>query len=333
MSIVRLGMVGVGGMARYHIRNILKQTNTTQVTAICEPNGDNYEKAAELFAQAGQPVPPCEADFDKFLKKYVKHIDAAFIVTPHNQHFAQSKALLEAGVDVLVEKPMVMNTGEAKRLIKTRDKTKRLLAVAFNGSMDPAIRKAADMIHSGEMGKVLNISANVWQNWEKGTSGMWRQEPKISGGGFMFDTGAHLLNTTADLIGEPFTEVAAFIDKRKTKVDILTVAIAKTKGGTFVTINGCGASPVTDSDIKVFCEKGLINVGVWGGYLNLHLAGESAPKKLDLPESLGVWQTFLQVRAGEMPNPSPAENGLRMIELWDAVKKSARAGGAVVTIE
>ena len=332
MSIVRLGMIGVGGMARYHISNILKQTDTTQVMAICEPSGDNYEKAADMFDKAGQPVPPCERDFDKFLKKYGKSIDAAFIITPHNQHFPQAKALLEAGIDVLVEKPMVMNTSEAKRLIKVRDKTKRLLAVAFNGSMSPEIRKAADMIHSGEMGKVFNVSANVWQNWEKPTTGLWRQEPKISGGGFMFDTGAHLLNTMADMVGEPFTEVAAFIDKRKTKVDILTVAIAKTKSGAFVTINGCGASPVTDSDIKVFCEKGMINVGVWGGYLNVHMAGENAPKKVDMPESLGVWQTFLRVRNGDMPNPSPAENGLRMIELWDAVKKSAKQGGAVVTI-
>ncbi len=332
MSIVRLGMIGVGGMARYHISNLLKQTDTTQVTVICEPSGDNYEKAAEMFDTAKQAVPPCERDFDKFLKKHAKDIDAAFIITPHNQHFPQAKALMEAGIDVLVEKPMVMNTSEAKRLMKVRDKTGRLLAVAFNGSMSPEIRKAAAMIQGGEMGKVLNISANVWQNWQKGTTGLWRQEPKISGGGFMFDTGAHLLNTTADIVGEPFTEVAAFIDKRKTKVDILTVAIAKTKSGAFVSINGCGASPVTESDIKIFCENGMINVGVWGGYLNVQMAGEPAPKAIAMPESLGVWQTFLQVRRGEVPNPSPAENGLRMIELWDAIKKSAKHGGAVVRI-
>ena len=100
MSIVRLGLVGAGGMARYHIGNILKQTDTTQVTAICEPNGDNYEKAAEMFDKAGLPVPPCEASFDKFLKKHGKNIDAAFIVTPHNEHCPQAIALMEAGIDV-----------------------------------------------------------------------------------------------------------------------------------------------------------------------------------------------------------------------------------------
>lgn len=332
MTIVRLGVIGVGGMARYHIRQILQQTDTTQITALCEPNKDNYAKAAELFEQAGQPVPPCEPDFDKFLKKHAKHIDAAFIVTPHNQHFPQAKALLEAGKDVLVEKPMVLNTSEAKKLIKVRDKTKRLLAVAFNGSMSPSIRKAAEMLRSGQMGAVLTVSANVWQSWEQGTRGQWRQDPKISGGGFMFDTGAHLLNTVADLLGEPFSQVAAFIDKRHTKVDILTVAIARTRSGALVTINGCGASPVTNSDIKLFCENGLMQVGVWGDYFRLQMKGEPELKPVELPPSLGVWETFIKARNGEIENPSPAENGLRMIQLWDAIKKSARQGGAVVEI-
>ena len=332
MSIVRLGLIGAGGMARYHIGNILKQTDTTQVTAICEPNGDNYEKAAEMFDKAGQAVPPCEASFDKFLKKHGKNIDAAFIVTPHNEHCPQAITLMEAGIDVLVEKPMCMNTAEARKMMKCRDKTGRLLAVAFNGSMSPSIRMAHDMLHSGELGKILNVQAAVWQTWEQNTRGLWRQEPKISGGGYMFDTGAHLLNTVTDLVGEPFAQVSAFIDKRKTKVDILTVAIAKTVSGALVSINGCGQSPVTGTDIKIWCEKGMLECGVWGGFLRVQKTGETELKEIPLPPFLGVWQTFVKVRNGEVENPSPAENGLRMIQLWDAIKKSARSGGNVVEI-
>ncbi len=332
MSIVRLGMIGTGGMARYHIHNILKQLDTTQIIAVCEPDKTQYQKAAEIFEAAGQPVPPNVKDFDSFMAKSAKKIDAAFIVTPHNQHFPQAKALLEAGKDVLVEKPMVMNTREAKALMKVRDKTGRLLAVAFNGSMSPSIRKAHEMLHDGTMGKILNVQAAVWQTWEKNTKGLWRQEPKISGGGYMFDTGAHLLNTVADLVGEPFSEVAAFIDNRSTKVDILTVAIAKTASGGFVTINGCGASPVTGTDIKIWCENGMMECGVWGGYLRVQMAGEKELRDIEFPDFLGVWQTFVRVRNGEVPNPSPAENGLRMIQLWDAIKASAKQGGSVVKI-
>jgi len=332
MTAIRLGIIGAGGMARYHIQRILKQTDTTQITAICEPNKENYRKAAELFEQAGHDVPPCEPDFEKFVKKFSKQIDAGFIITPHNQHFAQAKALLEAGKDVLVEKPMVMNAKEAKQLMKVRDKCGRTLAVAFNGSMSPVVREAAAMLRSGQMGAVLSVSANVWQDWAHVTQGQWRQDPKISGGGFMFDTGAHLLNTVADVLNEPFVEVAALIDKRRTKVDILTVAIGRTASGALVTIHGCGASPVTDSDVKLFCENGLIQMGVWGDYLKLQMRGEPHLKPVDLPPSLGVWETFVRVLRGEIENPSPAENGLRMIQLWDAIKKSAKQGGQLVEV-
>jgi predicted dehydrogenase len=332
MSIIRLGFIGAGGMARYHIDGILKQTDTTRVTAICEPNAANYKLAREMFVKAKQTVPQNEPNFNAFVEKFANKIDAAFIVTPHVEHFSQAKALLEAGVDVLLEKPMVMNTSEAKRLMKARDKSGRLLAVAFNGSMGPAIRHAAELIRSGAMGRVLNVSSIVWQNWEQGTRGLWRQEPKISGGGFMFDTGAHLLNTVADLIGEPFTHVAAFSDKRKTKVDILTVGIAKTKSGVLVTINGCGSAPVTASEVNVFCEKGVIFTGVWGEFLKIQMAGEQKPQEIPMPHFHGAWQTFVKVRNGEIENPCPAEIGLRMIQLWDAIKASAKKGGALVEV-
>ena len=46
---------------------------------------------------------------------------------------------------------------------------------------------------------MLNIDAVVWQDWQEAAAGTWRQVPALSGGGFLFDTGAHLLNTVTDL--------------------------------------------------------------------------------------------------------------------------------------
>ena len=54
---------------------------------------------------------------------------------------------MKAGMDVLLEKPMVLNEKEAKKLIKARDKYKRLLVVAFPGSLSPAINKAKELIN------------------------------------------------------------------------------------------------------------------------------------------------------------------------------------------
>ena len=98
---------------------------------------------------------------------------------------------------------MVMNAAEAEALIATRDRTGRLLVVAFPGSLSPAgPRRGADDRRAARSGRILNVDAVVWQDWAVNTAGTWRQDPALSGGGFLFDTGAHMLNTVADLAGE-----------------------------------------------------------------------------------------------------------------------------------
>ena len=332
MNPVKLAMIGTGGMARYHIESILKQTDTTQVVAVCEPNADNYAKTAQMFVDAGQPAPANEPDFEKFVADVAPGVDAAFIITPHNQHCMQASALLLAGVDVLLEKPMVLNVAEAHRLMEARDRSGKLLTIAFNGSLSPSIRKAYKLLHSGELGKILNINAAVWQGWAVNTTGTWRQIPEIAGGGFTFDTGAHLLNTVADLVGEPFVEVSAYLDNRGRPVDILSAALARTASGVMITLNGCGDTIRIGSDVRVMCEHGVLTTGVWGETLTLQRPADPKPRKVRVAKSLGVWETFLRVRAGEIANPGPAEIGLRMIQLWNAIQASAAQGGAMVRI-
>ena len=327
----RVAMIGCGGMARHHIRQMLKQQETTRITAICEPSSAAYELAADLFDQAGLTPPANQPDLDKLLAEQAGKLDATFIITPHAYHHDQTAACLRAGLDVLLEKPMVMTAAEAENLIKTRDETGRLLVVAFPGSLSPNIRTAARMLHSGELGKILSISGLVWQNWGVNTVGTWRQKPEIAGGGFLFDTGAHMLNTVADLAGEDFEEVAAWLDTKGRPVETLGVVIGKLKSGALVTLHGCGeAIPSCHSDVRVFCDKAILYTGVWGEKLELQQTGAEPPETVAVPPSLGVWEQFLAVRAGTLANPCPPEVGLRMARLWDAIQASAAQGGAPV---
>jgi predicted dehydrogenase len=320
-------------MAQHHLRNILKQQDTTRIIALCDPSRAALERSIEKFVEAGLEAPPLWPNVESLLSDLHGQLDAAFIVTPHALHHNQAVACMEAGLDVLLEKPMAMNAAEARSLIETRDRTGRLMVVAFQGSLSPEVRTGVKLLRSGELGQLLTIQATIWQSWRTGTAGAWRQNPTISGGGFMFDSGAHLLNTVADLAGEPFVQVAAWFDQRETPVDILAAAIGRLKSGTLVTINGCGdAIKSCDSDIRVFCTEGILQTGVWGGYLNLQRQGETTLQPVSCPPSLGPWQQFLAVRAGQIENPCPPEVGLRMAQLWDALQASAAQGGQPVTI-
>ena len=320
-------------MARHHLEEILESDTDTDVAAICEPSAPAYAAVAQLFDQHGLPAPPNEPDWIRFVARYSGQLDAVFIITPHVLHFAQATACLEAGFDVLLEKPMVMTADAARALIETRDRTGRLLVVAFQGSLSPQVREASRMIRSGDLGPILNISAVVWQDWATLTDGTWRQEPERSGGGFLFDSGAHMLNTVSDLAGEDFADVAAWLEDDGRAVDIRAVVMGRLVSGALVTMNACGSAiPSCHSDIRVFTTKAILRTGIWGERLELQRAGSSRLRNVRSVAPMRVWDQFLNVRAGHTPNPSPPEVGLRMARLWDAIRESTARGGSVIAL-
>ena len=300
---------------------------------VCEPSAKSYADFCTVFTEAGLTPPANVPNLADLLAAHAQELDAAFIITPHVLHFGQAKMCLEAGLDVLLEKPMVMSADEAKALIDVRDRSGRLLVVAFNGSLSPHVREAVRILRSGELGRILNIHGVIWQNWQPNTTGTWRQMPELSGGGFMFDTGAHLLNTVADLAGEEFVEVAAWLDNRGAPVDIAATVMARLHSGALVTLSGCGNTiPSCESDIRVFCTEGILRTGAWGRDLDIQRSGEEALTPVPVAANRGVWDQFMDVRSGRIPNPSPPEVGLRMARLWDAMQASAADGGKPVKV-
>jgi len=327
----RVGFIGLGMMAREHARDILDHGG--RIVAVCEPSATAYGLAEKLFEERALPLPPNEPDWQRFVETYADQLDAVVIVTPHVLHFAQAAACMEAGLDVILEKPMVMTAAEAEALIETRDRTGRTLMVAFQGTASTRGTEARRLLRSGELGQILNISAVVWQDWASNTAGSWRQEPEAAGGGFMFDTGAHLLNTVADLAGEDFIDVAAWQADDDYPVDVRTVVMGRLASGALATMNGCGrAIPSLGSEIRFFTTKAILRTGIYGELLELQREGHQRFRRIPAETPGSVWQRFVHVRAGEAPNPNPAEVGLRMARLWDAIRLSAQNDGAVVTL-
>ena len=327
----RVGFIGLGMMAREHARDILDHGG--RIVAVCEPSATAYGLAEILFQERSLPLPPNEPDWQRFVETYADQLDAVVIVTPHVLHFAQAAACMEADLDVILEKPMVMTAAEAEALIETRDRTGRTLMVAFQGTASTRGTEARRLLRSGELGQILNISAVVWQDWASNTAGSWRQEPEAAGGGFMFDTGAHLLNTVADLAGEDFVDVAAWQADDDYPVDVRTVVMGRLASGALATMNGCGrAIPSLGSEIRFFTTKAILRTGIYGELLELQREGRRRFRRIPAETPGSVWQRFVHVRAGEAPNPNPAEVGLRMARLWDAIRLSAQNDGAVVTL-
>lgn len=327
MSRTTVFLVGCGSIARHHLRNMASMRPKPYLAGIVDIDAGQRDRTRALLAEQKQPCPPFFDSVADFRKQGTA--DVALICTPHKYHLENTEDCLRGGMDVLLEKPMVMNADEARRLIRTRDRTGRLLMVAFPGSLSPAISRAKAMIRAGKIGRITAISASVYQQWKQGTTGTWRQVPALSGGGFLFDTGSHMVNTVLDLVGEDVRAVSATFDNRGTPVEILASLNGQFPSGAVFAMCADGESVNCTSRILIMGERGVIETGNWGERLNFIQpgAGEGTPVKL--PKWRGVWQTFMRVREGKLANPCPPEVGLRFATFMDMARASATSGRTV----
>ena len=213
---IRVGMIGVGGMAQGHVERLPK-TPGVEIVALCDISEQALARTKERH---GEGVASAEtfADYRKMLEA-VK-ADAVVICTPHTLHFPQAMDSLDAGAHVLLEKPMVNRVTEAHALLQKIDGTKKIVGLGYQRHGLPHFRYIKEKIASGEFGEVQFVTALQQQGWAKATAGSWRQDPALSGGGQINDSGSHLLDIVLWTTGLAPAKVAAFMDNRGTPVDI-----------------------------------------------------------------------------------------------------------------
>jgi predicted dehydrogenase len=146
-------------------------------------------------------------------------LDALVVGTPNYLHAPQTIAALNAGVHVMVEKPMAMNACEAYQMVEASEKSGSLLMVAHCFRFDPEVIWLRDQAKLGRLGKIIRTKGyGVHTLW--GPSG-WFTKARYAGGGAMADMGVHALDTARLLLGDPQPQsVYAHIGTYYTKQDV-----------------------------------------------------------------------------------------------------------------
>jgi predicted dehydrogenase len=148
-----------------------------------------------------------------------KRADFVAIVTPNNSHFPIARTLLEAGFHVMCEKPMTLNTEEARELKRLVTSSGRVFGLMHNYTGYPMVKLARDMVRGGDLGEVRKIVVQYPQGWlatrlEKTGNGQarWRTDPAQSGAaGALGDIGTHCENLSEYITGIGITRVCADI--------------------------------------------------------------------------------------------------------------------------
>ena len=327
---IRVGIIGVGGMAQGHIER-LATLPEAEIVAISDVSELSLKKTQE---RQGERVAKAAtfADHRKMLEA-VKP-DAVLICSPHTPHFPQAMDCLDAGCHVLLEKPMVNKVSEAQALLKKIDETKKIVGLAYQRHGTPHFRYIREKIASGEYGEVQFVNALQQQGWAKGTAGSWRQDPVISGGGQINDSGSHLLDIVLWTTGLAPEKVAAFMDNRGTPVDINSALSIKFTNGAHGNISVVGDAAGWYEDITIWCDKGTFYVRNNSGFQVQGTDGKTfTPESADMPAGSDVDTNFIHAILGREEIAAAPINGLRTIELTEAAWESAAAGGQLTTVK
>jgi predicted dehydrogenase len=329
--VLRLGVIGAGLKAADYAKGWAAMDDV-RIVATAEVSEISRKRFADTCEAAGAKRPAEYPDAASMLTALQGEMDAVYVSTPHVFHGANALAVIEAGYDLLLEKPMVTTVDEALALVEAEKRTGRTVVIAFQGGLSPLVHDTRDRARRGEFGELVSVSASIWEGWKNNYAGQWKQNPAISGGGFMFDTGAHMMNTVCVLADAEFARLSAYANNRGIAVDLATAVAGRLANGAVVTLNAAGDGPPgCASAITFFYTNAIVRIDAWGKWRQVSVGGVDEPREEGETRDTPM-QTFQAVRDGRLANPSTVANGLRFARLWDAIKLSASRDGEAVSI-
>jgi predicted dehydrogenase len=181
-STVRVGVVGLGGIARHHADR-LSETGAELVGGM-----DVDAEARESFAETYGAETYSDA------ARLYERADAVLITTPNRFHEEYAVGALEAGLDVLLEKPLAHSVESAERIADAAAAADGFLMAGFNNRFAPPIEVLHSRIQRGDLGDVRHVEANYVRRRGIPGRGSWFTSEAVAGGGALIDIGVHAVD-------------------------------------------------------------------------------------------------------------------------------------------
>ncbi|MFT5344577.1 MAG: putative dehydrogenase [Dinoroseobacter sp.] len=149
-------------------------------------------------------------------KNRADRVDLVTVATPNSTHFEITKAFLEAGFNVLCEKPMTMTVEEGEEIVRVAEATGKVCAVNYCYSAYPMVREMREMVATGQIGKVRLVVANFSHGHHGDASDAdnprvrWRYDPAMAGvSGQFADCGIHAMHMASFIAGDEVEKLSA----------------------------------------------------------------------------------------------------------------------------
>src|ERR1700722_10980024 len=151
---LRLGIIGAGLKAAEYARGWTAMPDV-QIFALAEIEPASRQRLSDICAASGPTLPAEYATDAAMLQAEAGRLDAVYVATPHVFHAGNALAVVEAGLDLLLEKPMVTTVEEALALADAEKRSARTIVIAFQSGLSPLIHDTGARARRGEFGGVL----------------------------------------------------------------------------------------------------------------------------------------------------------------------------------
>jgi len=321
---LKVAVIGVGSMGRNHARLYWELPDVTLV-GVADQNGAMAASIARRYGTTAYP------DFRQMLDE--QKPDAVTIAVPTAFHLDVAREVIQRGIHLLVEKPIAASMAEGKEIIRLAKENRVRLMIGHIERFNPAVIALKEHLAKGEMGRVFEIDAR-------------RQGPfpaRIADVGVVIDLAVHDLDIMRYITGSEIVRVYAETERRiHSAHEDLLAGLVRLKDGSVGTLTINWLTPTKIRELYVTGESGMFRVDYltqdlyffenasfnsadWETIRNLRGVGEGKMIRhvVSKKEPLRAEQeAFLASVRGETDIPVSGEDGLRALELAQAVVES-----------
>lgn len=270
MEKLKFATIGCGRIAKKHMEGIANNNKEAELIALCDVIEDLAVQKAKNFCEflaaygikAKEPV--IYRDYKEMIK--CEKIDVVTIATESGYHPEIAMDCLNAGIHVIVEKPMALSTEDAEMMIKAAEKNNRKLSVCHQNRFNEPVQKLRKAVDDGRFGKLINGTARILWNRDMGyyKQAPWRGTWKLDGGTLMNQC-IHNIDLLQWMMGgevdSVYAQCGTFL--RSIEAEDFGAVIVRFKNGAIGIIEGsaCVYPKNLEETLSIFGEKGTVCIG------------------------------------------------------------------------
>ena len=257
---LRVALCGLGEIGQFHLEAI-NASDHAELAAVCDLDQELARSSAGESASVHDDIPAMLAEVE---------LDVVDICLPHHLHRPVAIEALEAGCDVILEKPMATDLEGCDAIAAAARAAGRHVGISYNQLHFGPHRRLAELLDEGRLGTLRSLYLRLWMG---GKYGGWRQDSSQVGGGLLMDAGVHRIYT-ATRLGGPVRAVSAMMDNPRSE-DSFEISLEFESGaGGVVQGSYHGPEGVFDDRIEVQAGEGMAEVLGCEAFLEGDLEGD-----------------------------------------------------------